>query len=38
LEALGHPATTRASLGVYNDPADIDALVAAIEAAMEMFR
>src|SRR5215472_16135060 len=38
LEALGHPATTRASLGVYNDPADIDALVAAIETATEMFR
>jgi cysteine desulfurase / selenocysteine lyase len=38
LEALGHPATTRASLGVYNDTADIDALAAAIEAAMEMFR
>jgi cysteine desulfurase / selenocysteine lyase len=38
LEALGHPATTRASLGVYNDTADIDALAAAIEAAMEIFR
>ena len=38
LEALGHPATTRASLGVYNDPADIDALAAAIEATSEMFR
>jgi selenocysteine lyase/cysteine desulfurase len=38
LEALGHPATTRASLGVYNDPADIDALAAALEATSEMFR
>jgi cysteine desulfurase / selenocysteine lyase len=38
LEALGHPATTRASLGAYNDTADIDALAAAIEAATEMFR
>ncbi|HTV46241.1 MAG TPA: cysteine desulfurase [Stellaceae bacterium] len=38
LEKLGYPATTRASLGVYNDEADIDALAAAIEAAQEMFR
>jgi cysteine desulfurase / selenocysteine lyase len=38
LEALGYPATTRASLGVYNDEADIDALAAALEATMEMFR
>jgi len=38
LEKLGYPATTRASLGVYNDPADIDALALAIEAATEMFR
>ena len=37
LERLGHPATTRASLGVYNDEGDIDALAAAIEAAQEMF-
>jgi cysteine desulfurase / selenocysteine lyase len=38
LEALGYSATTRASLGVYNDEADIDALAAAIEATTEMFR
>ena len=38
LDRLGHPVTTRASLGVYNDEADIDALAAAIEAAQEMFR
>ena len=37
LEKLGYPATTRASLGVYNDEADIDKLAAAIEAAREMF-
>src|SRR5215469_4892398 len=38
LESLGHPATTRASLGVYNDERDIDRLAEAIEAAREMFR
>jgi cysteine desulfurase / selenocysteine lyase len=37
LEKLGHPATTRASLGVYNDECDIDRLAEAIEAAREMF-
>ena len=38
LDKLGLGATTRASLGVYNDERDIDALVDAIEAAKEMFR
>jgi cysteine desulfurase / selenocysteine lyase len=38
LDKLGVGATTRASLGVYNDERDIDALVDAIEAAREMFR
>jgi cysteine desulfurase / selenocysteine lyase len=38
LDKLGVGATTRASLGVYNDEHDIDALVDAIEAAREMFR
>ena len=38
LDKLGLGATTRASLGVYNGEADIDALVDAIEAAKEMFR
>jgi cysteine desulfurase/selenocysteine lyase len=38
LDKLGLGATTRASLGVYNDESDIDALVDAIEAAQEMFR
>jgi cysteine desulfurase / selenocysteine lyase len=37
LEKLGHPATTRASLGVYNDERDIDRLAGAIEVAREMF-
>ena len=34
----GIAATTRASLGVYNDERDIDRLAAAIEAGREMFR
>jgi cysteine desulfurase/selenocysteine lyase len=38
LDKMGYGATTRASLGVYNDESDIDALVAALEAAREMFR
>jgi cysteine desulfurase / selenocysteine lyase len=37
MEVLGLPGTTRASLGVYNDERDIDALAAAIEAAREIF-
>ncbi len=37
LDRLDLPATTRASLGVYNDEADIDALAAAIESAQAMF-
>jgi cysteine desulfurase / selenocysteine lyase len=37
VEKLGLAATTRASLGVYNDESDIDKLVAALEAAREMF-
>ena len=37
LDKLDLPATTRASLGVYNDESDIDALAAAIEAAQAMF-
>jgi cysteine desulfurase / selenocysteine lyase len=38
MESLGLSGTTRASLGVYNDESDIDALVAAIAAVQEMFR
>jgi cysteine desulfurase / selenocysteine lyase len=37
LDRLGLAATTRASLGVYNDESDIDALAAAIDAAQTMF-
>jgi len=37
MEKLGLPATNRASFGVYNGEDDIDSLVAAIEAAQEMF-
>ncbi len=37
MERLGVAGTTRASLGVYNDERDIDALAAAIEAAREIF-
>jgi cysteine desulfurase/selenocysteine lyase len=37
MEWFGLSGTTRASLGVYNDERDIDRLVAAVEAAHEMF-
>jgi cysteine desulfurase/selenocysteine lyase len=37
MERLGLAGTTRASLGVYNDERDIDALAAALEAGREMF-
>ena len=37
MEYLGVPATTRASFGLYNTHADIDALVAAIEKVREIF-
>jgi cysteine desulfurase / selenocysteine lyase len=37
LEKLGLAATTRASLGVYNDESDIDALCKAIGRAQSMF-
>jgi cysteine desulfurase/selenocysteine lyase len=38
LDRLGLAATARASLGVYNDESDIDALVNAIKAAQIMFK
>jgi cysteine desulfurase/selenocysteine lyase len=38
LEVLGLGATTRASIGVYNDESDIDALAEAIAAAQKMFK
>ena len=37
MDRLGVAATARASFGIYNDEADIDALVEAIEAARELF-
>jgi cysteine desulfurase / selenocysteine lyase len=37
MDRLGVVATARASFGVYNDEADIDALVAAVKAAQELF-
>src|SRR6266851_1092471 len=37
MEKLGLAATTRASLGIYNDESDIDALAAAIRAAQDLF-
>ena len=37
VEKLGLAATTRASLGVYNDESDIDRLAEALGAAREMF-
>ena len=38
MDRLGVAATARASLGIYNDEADIEALARAIEAAGELFR
>lgn len=37
MDRLGLSASTRASFGVYNDEADVDALVAAVEAAQRIF-
>jgi len=37
MEKLGLAATTRASLGIYNDESHIDALAAAITKAQELF-
>jgi cysteine desulfurase/selenocysteine lyase len=37
MDKLGVAGTVRASLGVYNDEADIDRLAAAVEACREMF-
>jgi len=38
MDRLGVPGTARASLGIYNDEADIDALAGALEAAARLFR
>jgi len=37
MDRLGVPATARASFGIYNDEADVDALVKAVKAAQAMF-
>jgi len=37
MERFGVPATARASLGLYNDPSDIDALVRALGEVRRMF-
>jgi cysteine desulfurase / selenocysteine lyase len=37
MRCLGVSATARASVGVYNDPADIDALIDALLAGLEVF-
>ncbi|HEX4187860.1 MAG TPA: SufS family cysteine desulfurase [Solirubrobacteraceae bacterium] len=37
MRCLGVGATARASVGVYNEPADVDALVAALQAGREIF-
>lgn len=37
MRCLGVPATARASVGVYNTPADIDALIDALQAGREVF-
>jgi cysteine desulfurase/selenocysteine lyase len=37
MERFGVPATARAAFALYNDQADIDALVRAVEAARELF-
>jgi cysteine desulfurase/selenocysteine lyase len=38
MDKMGWPATTRASFYLYNTEADVDALVAALEKAAEVFR
>jgi cysteine desulfurase / selenocysteine lyase len=38
MDRLGVAATARASFGVYNDEADVDALIEAVKAAQELFQ
>jgi cysteine desulfurase/selenocysteine lyase len=38
MERLGVSATARASVAAYNTPADVEALVRALHAALELFR
>jgi cysteine desulfurase/selenocysteine lyase len=37
MRRLGVPATARASVGVYNEPGEVDALVDALRAGRELF-
>ncbi len=37
MRCLGVPATARASVGIYNTPADVDALIDALQAGREVF-
>jgi cysteine desulfurase/selenocysteine lyase len=37
MERFGVPATTRASFGLYNDEADVDALVHGLERVKSLF-
>jgi cysteine desulfurase / selenocysteine lyase len=37
MRCLGVGATARASLGVYNEPADIDALITALHHSRQIF-
>lgn len=37
MDRLGLPATARASFGIYNDEADVEALVAAVKTAQRLF-
>ncbi len=37
MRQLGVPATTRASLYLYNDRSDVDALVEALDGATDIF-
>jgi cysteine desulfurase/selenocysteine lyase len=37
MDLMGEPATTRASLGVYNSREDIDALVDSLGRVIEIF-
>jgi len=37
MRCLGVGATARASVGVYNQPADVDALIEALAAGREIF-
>ena len=37
MDVMGQPATTRASLGLYNTPEDIDALIEGLGRVIEIF-